>query len=522
MKKILGLAAGLLLTAGALSALPAQAAPPASVDWGACENRTLQAYGAQCGFLSVPLDYSRPRGEKIQLAVSIVRHKSATSQGVMLTNPGGPGGSGLIYSVLGQALLPGAASDSYDWIGFDPRGVGSSKPSLSCVPGYAGWDRPNYVPTTRKLEETWLQRSKAYADACEDKNSRALLGNMKTTDTVRDMDAIRAALGEKQINFYGFSYGTYLGQVYATLFPDRVRRFVLDSNVDPSKVWYQANLDQDVAFDRNIKIWFRWVADNDATFHLGTDAKKVERLWYAQLPKLDAKPAGGKIGPDEWTDIFLDAGYYVYNWSLEGKAFSDWVLNGDEAAADQLIDLYGFDPATADDNGFAVYNAVQCTDVQWPRSWSKWRRDNWATYAKAPFETWANAWFNAPCLFWPAKAGKPVDVKGKKAPPVLLIGETDDAATPFAGGLAVRRLFPRSVLVEGVGGTTHAGSLSGVACVDDTVASYLLDGTLPARKPGNRSDLRCDPVPRPPAGDAYPAAETRKTAPALPRPGGRG
>jgi hypothetical protein len=118
-------------------------------------------------------------------------------------------------------------------------------------------------------------------------------------------------------------------------------------------------------------------------------------------------------------------------------------------------------------------------------------------YAKAPFVTWGNAWFNAPCLFWGAKAGKPVEVNGKKVPPILLISETKDAATPYAGSLEVRKRFPRSVLVEGVGGTTHSGSLNGVACVDNTVAAYLDNGALPNRVAGNRSDKQCEPNPQP-------------------------
>jgi hypothetical protein len=126
-----------------------------------------------------------------------------------------------------------------------------------------------------------------------------------------------------------------------------------------------------------------------------------------------------------------------------------------------------------------------------------WQRDNWRTYARAPFLTWSNAWYNAPCLNWAGKPGIPVNVNGAKSPGMLLIDETLDAATPYEGSLEVRSRFPKSVLIEGAGGTTHAGSLSGVACTDDTIASYLATGVLPARKPGRRSDLQCDPVPQP-------------------------
>ncbi len=478
--------------ASAHSGTPSYTPPP--IDWATCASARLQSAGAQCGFVIVPLDYAHPGGTKIKVAVSRVLHKSAAAdyQGVMLVNPGGPGGSGLIYSILGPAIPNGVGND-YDWIGFDPRGVGDSVPSLTCDGNVLGYNRPYYVPVTRKLEKTWLQRSKAYAQACA-KAGGALLDHLKTTDNVADMESIRKALGQKQINYYGFSYGTYLGQVYATLHPQQVRRFVFDGVVDPRGVWYGDNLDQDVAFDKNINTWFGWVAKYDSVYHLGTTAKVVKAEYYASLQKLRKAPAaGGKIGPDEWTDVFQSAAYYVYGWEDVATAFAAYVHNGD---ADGILALYA-PPGPGADNGYAIYLGTECTDAQWPTNWNKWRRDNWAIYQKYPFETWGNAWFNAPCIFWKGDVGRPVNVTGKAAPPILLIAETHDAATPFPGALEIRKRFPRSVLIEGVGGTTHAGSLSGVACTDDTIADYLDNGALPNRVRGNRSDKQCDPVPQP-------------------------
>ncbi|NKQ58779.1 alpha/beta hydrolase [Amycolatopsis sp. K13G38] len=504
MNKLVSAIAAVGVLAGCLTAMPSASAAPATPDftpapivWGACESAKLRKAGAECGFLDVPLDHANPAGATVSLAVSQVRHTTAQSQGVMLVNPGGPGGSGLGLSVLGKSV-PNGAGSSYDWIGFDPRGVGASKPALSCDPGYFKYDRPGYVPTTPQLEQTWLASSKGYAGACA-KNG-ALLEHMKTTDVAQDMDSLRKALGRQQINYYGFSYGTYLGQVYATLHPDRVRRMVLDSNVDPRKVWYQANLGQDVAFDRNIKIYFDWIAKYDNVYHLGTSGDVVEDRWYAAQRDLAKNPAGGVIGPDEWTDIFLQAGYYRFGWEDMARAFAGWVHNSDWKT---LKALYDDSSSPGDDNGFAVYNAVQCTDVQWPTNWNKWRADNWATYFRAPFETWGNAWYNAPCVSWPAKAGTPVNVDGTKVASALLIGEELDAATPFAGSVEVRKRFPNSSLIGEPGGATHADSLSGDACVDDQVADYLATGKLPPRKPGNGPDTTCAPLPDPvPAGAA--------------------
>ncbi|MEH0971257.1 alpha/beta hydrolase [Micromonospora sp. CPCC 205546] len=524
MNRLLATATVASLLAGALVVSPgAQAAPipaeheaylPPPIAWGRCADPGLQQGGAECGFVQVPLDYDRPRGEKIKIAVSRVRHKTpdAQYQGIMLINPGGPGASGLPLSAVVGGLVPKQAGEAYDWIGFDPRGVGASEPSLSCDGSYFGYRQPFHVPVTGQLERTWLRRTKDYAHACDRAGGR-LLDHMKTTDTVKDMDSIRRALREPKLNFYGFSYGSYLGQVYATLYPQRVRRMVLDGNTDPRTVWYQANLNQDVAFDRNLKAYFDWIAEHHDVYRLGRSGGEVERRFYAVQHKLLRAPADGIIGPSELTEAFLPAGYNVYAWQPVAQAFSSYVHDGDVSGIKALYDS-SHPQGVGADNGYAVYLAVQCTDVQWPRSWARWKADTWRVFARAPFYTWSNAWYNAPCRHWGAGAGRPVEVDGSAAPPVLLVNETFDAATPYSGALEVRSRFPKSVLIEGVGGTTHASSLGGVACVDDRIADYLLTGALPERRSGRRSDVQCEPVPRP--TPAKVAGQRPSSAPALP------
>lgn len=479
-----------------------------AIAWGTCDDRGLRDRGAECGFLTVPLDHAEPAGPTIELAVSRIRHTTAVSQGVMLVNPGGPGGAGLSLSALGD-YVPGGAGRAYDWIGFDPRGVGASKPALTCDAGYAGYRRPPYVPTTAAVEKAWRKRAAGYARAC-DAAGGPLLDHLKTTDTVHDMESLRKALGVEQINFYGFSYGTYLGQVYATLHPQRVRRMVLDGNVDPRRVWYDANLDQNIAFDKNMKIYFAWLAKQHDVYRLGRTGAAVEKLFYATQARLATRPAGGKIGPAEFADVFLQAGYYVFGWEAVADAFATWVHDRDPELLRMLYDQGN----PGSDNGYAVYLGVQCTDAPWPASWRRWRADNQRIHRVAPFTTWGNAWYNAPCRTWGAKSGTPVEVTGAEAPPVLLISETLDAATPFRGSLEVRKRFPRAVLVEGVGGTTHAGSLFGNACVDDVIAAYLRTGDLPQRVRANTADVRCAPL-APPNPAA--AAEGRRAIQPLTR-----
>ena len=150
-----------------------------------------------------------------------------------------------------------------------------------------------------------------------------------------------------------------------------------------------------------------------------------------------------------------------------------------------------------DDNGFAVYLGVQCTDAPAPTSWQTWQTDNWQTFQQAPFFTWDNAWFNGPCLYWNAPAHNAVKINGTHVASLLMIDQTLDAATPYPGSLYVRSLYPNASLIAEPGGTTHADTLFGNACVDDQIADYIATGKLPARKPGNGPDTTCAPLPRP-------------------------
>ena len=229
------------------------------------------------------------------------------------------------------------------------------------------------------------------------------------------------------ISYYGFSYGTYLGQVYSTLYPTHLKYMVLDSNVDPRKVWYQANLDQDRAFDRNIHIYFRWVAKYNRVYHLGSTEKARRGALHPRALRAD-QASGRPARPGRVRR--RDGRCGLLHLRLGGSRERLAVLRH---ARPYRRD----DPAVrrerppGNDNEFAVYNAVQCTDAQWPTTWSRWRKDNDAYYKKYPFLTWNNAWFNSPCLYWGAKAHQPLQVNGNATKSALLIDETLDAATPY-------------------------------------------------------------------------------------------
>jgi pimeloyl-ACP methyl ester carboxylesterase len=468
------------------------------VNWGACHDYLYAdlVYDAhvQCGNLRVPLDYSKPHGRQITLAVSLLRHTSSAKhyRGVMLSNPGGPGGGGLDLGPSIAPYVPHHVGGDFDWVSWDPRGVGASRPRLSCQKSYFRAPRLSYVPRTKHVLHYWLKRSKAYADACA-RHNPALIQHLSTLDSVRDMESIRNSLDVKKISYYGYSYGTYLGEVYSTLHPTHLKRMVLDSNVDPRRIWYQANLDQDRAFERAIKVYFRWVARYHRTYHLGTTGKKVYARYNATMRSLTKHPKG-KLGPDEFNDAMVNAAYDRSEW--DGLA-EDWQAFESKGHTSFLLHEYQGSDSPGNDNEYAVYNGVQCSDVKWPQSWQRWQRDNNRYNKKYPFLTWNNAWYNAPCLFWHAKPHQPVKINGKATKSALLIDETRDAATPYSGSLEVRRLYPHASLIAEPGGTSHADSLDGDRCVDDKIAKYLATGNRPHRKPGRGADAKCAPLPAP-------------------------
>jgi pimeloyl-ACP methyl ester carboxylesterase len=471
----------------------------------------------ECGMFSVPLDWANPDGEKIQLAVRVRAASSAPYKGILMANPGGPGGSGT--GLVGLAdWLPSSVGKQYDVVGWDPRGVGDSVPSLHCNSHYFGVNRPSFVPKTHKLMRFWKKKTRRYAAQCAASSASRLLSHMTTLDNVKDMEALRAALAtvknpggiNDKLNFYGFSYGTYLAQVYAQTYPARVGLFVLDGVVDPTDYWYGANLKQEVGFDRNLNVFFRWIAKHPKAYRLGTHWRAIRHGYNALVKKLDRRPSyHRKLGPDELTDAILNAGYYVYDWDYIAAAYSKLVRQ-DRGRA--MFRIYA-DSNMGDDNGYAVYLGVQCTDALRP-AWRTQVKDAWRIHRKRPFLAWDNTWFNAPCQTWHAPSLSPIGINATAASgggKFLLVNETKDAATPYSGALTVRSLIPSSALIAGVRGTTHAGSLSGVTCVESRIATFLQSGTLPTRLAGTRADVDCPAVP-PPAASRY----ARTTAPGMP------
>jgi pimeloyl-ACP methyl ester carboxylesterase len=455
-------------------------AATARLDWHQC---TVSGAAVQCASLAVPLDYRHPSGRKITLALSMVPATAPADkqQGDLLVNPGGPGGSGRYLAAQVAFSLDHLVASKYNIIGFDPRGVGASVPALHCDPSFFAGVRPDYIPAGQAAEQALIGRARTYANDCK-RRFGWLLPYLTTEDAARDMDSIRAALGQQKISYLGYSYGTYLGQVYATLFGRRVRRMVLDSTVDPQGAWYADNISQDYAFEGRIQAFFSWVAAHAASYQLGTTRAQVQRAWYRARAELTAHPIAGPngplIGPDEFDDTMLQGGYSNTLWPGLAAALAAYLHGGSTRAMISEYRALG----GQNENEYAVYNAVECSDVNWPRNWAKWDADTRRVYRTAPFEAWDNAWFNAACAFWPVHGpARPLAITGAGLPPILMIQGSLDPATPYRGAQAAHELLPsaRMVVVEGSG--NHGQSLSQPPnlCVNNYLNAYLATGALP-------------------------------------------
>ncbi|MGW0627527.1 alpha/beta hydrolase [Streptomyces sp. NPDC002758] len=493
------------------TAVAADRARAAGVDFGKCPAAEDAPGPLSCGTVRVPLDYAHPDGKQIELTVSRMRatHKDPQNskrkvprQGALVYNPGGPGASGMYFPLIGAMPEWKRIAAAYDLVGYAPRGVGHSAP-LSCQDPKRFFKGPSQAPAhpSESYKKDRLAQAQAYARGCA-KRSGSGLGYYNTLNNARDLDVLRAALGEEKLTFMGASYGTYLGSVYASLFPSHVRRMVLDSavNPDPGQIWYRNNLGQSAAFEGRWVDFREWMARHDGVYGLGGTAEKVLRSYEKASRRLAAEPAGGKVGPGQLQAAFLTAGYYDDFWPSRAAALSAY-LKGDPKP---LVAVAGPTPETAteDENSSAVYTAVECNDAPWPTDWAVWNRDNTRLARVAPFETWDNVWMNLPCAYWKAKRQRPVDVRTGpgELPPTLILAAERDAATPYDGALEMNRRLAGSVLVTERDAGTHGVAGGPNKCVNAHLDAYLLEGRLPVRH------ASCAPHPEPkpetPSGSA--------------------
>jgi pimeloyl-ACP methyl ester carboxylesterase len=479
------------------------------VQWGSCD-RFLDDTGdipsARCTTVAVPVDYDNPAGAHAQLAVIRI---PATGQriGSLLVNPGGPGASAVDnVAAMGAALAGSEVARHFDLVGFDPRGVGHSTPQLRCrtdaeFDAYRREPMVDYSPTgVAHIEQVY----KELAQRCLDRMGPTFLHHIGTASVARDMDAVRQALGEEQINFLGFSYGTQLGTAYLERFANHVRAMVLDGAIDPSVGPIQQNIDQMAGF----QVAFNdYAADcaRSAGCPLGTDPAQWVNRYHALVDPLADKPAKTSdprgLGYADATTGTINALYTPQYWKYLTSGLLALQRGTDPGDLLRLADDYdGRDADGHYDNAQDAFNAVRCVDAQSPTDPASWVAADRQTRQAAPFLSYGQFTGFAPrdlCAFWPVPAtsaphpAAPAASDDCPAPPgapagrasspcaakVVVVSTTHDPATPYRAGVELARQL-RAPLIT-YDGTQHTAVFNGDTCVDTAIVRYLLDKMSP-------------------------------------------
>ncbi|MCQ8768266.1 alpha/beta hydrolase [Streptomyces telluris] len=462
--------------------------------WQPCPELTAM----ECAEMTVPRDWHAPdAGKDLTIAVSRVRASDpAHRRGVLMMAAGGPGGKGLLRPA-GVARKAPAIGAVHDIVSFDQRGVGRSTP-LQCQTQdeldafFAGDFRDRSPAAVQRV----VDNSRKLADACRDKHGD-LLPYITTEQTVRDMDLFRALLGERKISYYGASYATMVGAYYATLFPQRVERAVLDSNIAFGGTWEDFEKGQPESFQRRFEQDFLpWLAKNDATYHYGRTAAEAKATWERRRSALRDSPLspgegkGRSLDPNRFDSGTIQAiydsqeGFPALATALAALEHWDTAAPAERKLVDTVFGSY------LTTNFFAEFLSVTCADTPWNRDTGSWVRRSAEDTAKYPLMGARELAFASACAAWPASPAPRVKVTGKGLPPVLMLNSRHDPATYYEAAQRAHRDLRGSRLVTATGGD-HGVYLGGSACTDGIVNKYLLSGELPAR------DVTCEDAPLP-------------------------
>ena len=444
--------------------------------WRDCEG------GAECTTITVPLDYAKPRGETIELALLRVP-ASGKRIGSLLVNPGGPGVQGTEYARNAEYAFNEPLREAFDIVGWDPRGVGDST-AVDCVDD-ADLDRLiafDGTPDSPAERQQLLRLTQQFVRGCAAR-SGDLLPHIGTEDAARDMDIIRSVLGQPQLDYFGASYGTLLGATYADLFPNRVGRFVLDGAVDPAIDSRELGLVQAQGFETALNAFL-----DDCISREGCPVGPTREAARGQIRELldaaDASPL--PTGTDrDLTEALALTGMFAALYSRDQgwpalRIALQRGLQGDGSVLLQLADLYAErqSDGTYSSNVNEAFPAISCTDEPTDRTVRQIERDTRTWQRTAPMFGEPFAWGQYNCSIWPLPAKGPQRLSAKGADPIVVIGTTRDPATPYQWAVNLAKQLDSGVLLTR-DGDGHTGYNAGNSCIDQATEKFLLDGVVP-------------------------------------------
>lgn len=468
------------------------------LSWGDCQSfatnsddrGSFAADGLQCARLTVPLDYTKPKGATISIGLMRVRATERHGRiGSLIANPGGPGGSGLeLVANLQKTWLTNPLAKRFDLVSFDPRGVGSSQPAIHCLSGpQTDAQRASDLDDQTGPDglAAYEQQQRAYANGCATHTGygKQMLENVGTRDVAKDLDVLRSALGDRKLTYLGYSYGTLLGSTYAEEFPKNVRAMILDGAVDPTESVVDETVAQGMGFQTAFGQFAQWCVDQSRCA-LGNDPANATETFQNLVNPLLVKPArvgdGRKLTYDDATTGAIQALYSQQYWTYLNTGLNE-LKDGNGDTLMSLADAYdGRSPDGTYSNEQDAFTAIRCVDDP-PVTDPKIELEATQRYKQvAPFldnGRPAVAQSDA-CAFWPVPpTGKPHTPSVRGLAPVLVISTTNDPATPYQAGVNLAKALGGGLLT--FVGTQHTAFLQGISCVDQYGARYLTNVTLP-------------------------------------------
>ena len=462
--------------------------PPA---WGSCAGVLADpriAPTAQCATVGVPVDYANPQGPQAQLAVIRVP-ATGDRLGVLMVNPGGPGASAVdMVAGLAAGLADTEVTRRFDLVGFDPRGVGHSTPQVRCrtdaeFDAYRRDPMVDYSPEgVARIEAV----NRQLAQNCVDRTGRDFLANVGTASTAQDMDVVRQALGESQLNYLGFSYGTDLGAKYAERYPDRVRAMVLDGAVDPAADPMEESIRQLAGFQTAFDDYAADCA-RSTDCPLGQDPAQFTARFRQLVDPLAQRPAAVPgdprgLGYSDAITGTVSALYARPLWKYLTSGLLGLRRGTDPGDLLMLADDYQErDAAGRYDNQQDAFTAIRCVDSPFSPDTAVWADADRRARDAAPFMSYGAFTGFAPrdvCALWPVPpTSAPHEVASPGPGKVVVVSTTRDPATPYEAGVELARELDASLIT--FEGTQHTVVFNGDACVDSAVVSFLVGGTPP-------------------------------------------
>lgn len=468
------------------------------VQWKACPKELLAKARDhegtyECASVNVPVDYDNP--DKKTMEIHMLREKAGSDdvQGSIFVNPGGPGGSGIEFMLNGGSMLfSDTIHDEFNIIGFDPRGVGLSNPVRCLTDKELDQQLAASYPDTPEGLEQAGKATQEFGETCLKKNPD-MMRFADSYSAAKDIDILRQAVGDKKLSYLGFSYGSYLGQVYAEQFPTHVGRMVLDGIVSPSFTYDQVGYSQARGLEASFKHWIKSCQDVDPQCPLkGMSVDQAVDKVIAFKKELEKKPLPTHDPQRPLTLSLAFTGmigplYSQYSYADLNIAMRQALVEGNGSGLLQLADRYNDrnPDGTYANNSNEAFQVINNLDYQPTGTFNDWKKQAEKMEKDMPLLGSDMAWGSYMLSKWPVKSThKRQVIHAKGAPPIILIGNLHDPATPYEMAKDVRKNIANSRLVT-VDSWDHTAYGRGNSCVDDVVDTYLLDGVAP------KSDVDC-------------------------------